>query len=124
MCVQTVLGGSLFGEPVPPPCWSISRLPLALEAWGVAVCPRESPVLTPWPELGSPSVFLANISHRGRSDPDGKEPPGQRRVPSPGQSALCMSQGEIGWSSCLAQAGAGVTVASRPPGCQAGTSAT
>lgn len=89
-----------------------------------AVCPRDPPMLAPWPELCSPSVSLASISHRGRSDPDGKEPRGQRRVSSPGQSALCLSQGKTGCSSRLAQAGAGVRLVSWPTGCWAGAFAT
>lgn len=57
------------------------------------------------------------------SDPDGKEPPGQRQVPSPGQSALCLSQGKTGWSNHITEAEPGATLASRPPGCQAEASA-
>lgn len=89
-----------------------------------AVCPRDPPMLALRPELCSPSVSLASISHRGRSDPDEKEPWGQRRVSSPGQSALCLSQGKTGCSSRLAQAGAGVRLVSWPTGCWAGAFAT
>lgn len=98
--------------------------PASSRSMGGAICPRDPTVFAPWPELCLPSVSLASISHWGRSDPDGKEPPGQRRVPSPGQSALCLTQGETGWSSHLAQAGTGVRLASWPPGCWAGAFAT